>query len=149
MCVCTRVGGEFHTLLWHHFPVFPFNMLILLIILFLSFFLPSPLCNRMDLAHQAPPSMGFSRQEYWSGLPCPSPGDLPDPGIEPRVSCIAGRRFNLWATREAFLTIVNENVAFYSLGCLSLQHLYVYISTHTYIRIYIYIHIYLYVCRDI
>ena len=35
-------------------------------------------------AHQAPPSMGFSRQEYWSGLPFPSPGDLPDPGIEPR-----------------------------------------------------------------
>ena len=33
--------------------------------------------------HQAPLSMGFSRQEYWSGLPCPSPGDLPDPGIEP------------------------------------------------------------------
>ena len=30
------------------------------------------------------PSMGFSRQEYWSGLPCPSPGDLPDPGTEPR-----------------------------------------------------------------
>ena len=28
--------------------------------------------------------MGFSRQEYWSGLPCPPPGDLPDPGIEPR-----------------------------------------------------------------
>ena len=36
------------------------------------------------LAHQAPPSMGFSRQEYWSGLLFPSPGDLPDPGIEPR-----------------------------------------------------------------
>ena len=35
------------------------------------------------LAYQAPPSMGFSRQEYWSGLPFPSPGDLPDPGIEP------------------------------------------------------------------
>ena len=35
------------------------------------------------VAHQAPPSMGFSRQEYWSGLPLPSPGDLPDPGIEP------------------------------------------------------------------
>ena len=34
--------------------------------------------------HQAPPSMGFSRQEYRSGLPFPSPGDLPDPGIEPR-----------------------------------------------------------------
>ena len=35
------------------------------------------------VAHQAPLSMGFSRQEYWSGLPFPSPGDLPDPGIKP------------------------------------------------------------------
>ena len=34
-------------------------------------------------AHQGPLSMGFSRQEYWSGLPCPAPGDLPDPGINP------------------------------------------------------------------
>ena len=36
------------------------------------------------VAYQAPPSRGFSRQEYWSGLPFPSPEDLPDPGIEPR-----------------------------------------------------------------
>ena len=36
------------------------------------------------VAYQAPPSMGFSRQEYWSGVPFPSPGDLPNPGIEPR-----------------------------------------------------------------
>ena len=35
------------------------------------------------VACQAPLSMGFSRQEYWSGLPCPLPGDLPSPGIEP------------------------------------------------------------------
>ena len=35
------------------------------------------------VAYQAPPSMGFSRQECWSGLPFPSPGDLADPGIEP------------------------------------------------------------------
>ena len=35
------------------------------------------------VAYQAPPSMKFSRQEYWSGLPFPSPGDLPDPGTEP------------------------------------------------------------------
>ena len=35
------------------------------------------------VAYQAPPSMGFSRQEYWSGLPLPSPGHLPNPGIEP------------------------------------------------------------------
>ena len=42
------------------------------------------LCDPWTVAHQAPSSMGFSRQEYWSGLPFPSPGDLPDPGIEPR-----------------------------------------------------------------
>ena len=36
------------------------------------------------VAHQAPLSLGFSRQEYWSGLPRPPPGDLPSPGIEPR-----------------------------------------------------------------
>ena len=36
------------------------------------------------VAYQAPPSMGFSRQGYWNGLPFPSPGDLPNPGTEPR-----------------------------------------------------------------
>ena len=38
----------------------------------------------LTVAHQAPLSIGFSRQEYWSEFPFPSPGDLPDPGIEPR-----------------------------------------------------------------
>ena len=52
------------------------------------------------VAHQVPPSMGFSRQQYWSGLPLPSPGiSSPNPGIKPRdqthVSRIAGRCFNL------------------------------------------------------
>ena len=42
------------------------------------------LCDPWTVAHQAPLSVGLSRQEYWSGLPFPSPGDLPDPGIEPR-----------------------------------------------------------------
>ena len=44
------------------------------------------LCNPTDYrpSFQAPLSMGFSRHEYWSGLPFPSPGDLPDPGIKPR-----------------------------------------------------------------
>ena len=40
------------------------------------------------VAHQAPLSMEFSRQEYWSGLPFPSPGDLPDPGIKPASSAL-------------------------------------------------------------
>ena len=39
------------------------------------------------VAHQAPLSMGFSRQEYWSGLPCPPPGDLPNPGIKHLPQC--------------------------------------------------------------
>ena len=45
--------------------------------------------------HQAPPSIGFPRQEYWSGLPLPSPGDLPDPGIKlisPARVCCVGRQ---------------------------------------------------------
>ena len=52
------------------------------------------LCNPMDCTRQAPLSMGFSGQEYYSGLPCSPPGDLPDPGIKPQVSyisCIAKR----------------------------------------------------------
>ena len=40
-------------------------------------------------ARQALLSMGFSRQEYWSGLPFAPPGDLPDPGIKPRSPCVA------------------------------------------------------------
>ena len=50
------------------------------------------------VALQSPLSMGFSRQEYRSGLPFPSPWDLPDPGIEPQISCIAGGFFIVWAT---------------------------------------------------
>ena len=53
------------------------------------------------IARQAPPSMGFSRQEYWSGLPCPSPGDLPDPGMEPTSlmsPAWAGRFFTTHST---------------------------------------------------
>ena len=42
------------------------------------------LCDPMDCSLQAPLSMGFSKQEYWSGLPFPSPGNLLNPGIEPR-----------------------------------------------------------------
>ena len=65
------------------------------------------LATPWTVACQGPLSMGFFRQEYWSGLPFPSPGALPDPGIEPRspalqaYSCIAGGFFTNWATRQA------------------------------------------------
>ena len=51
------------------------------------------LCNPWTVALQAPLSMGFPRQEYWSGLLLPSPGDLPDPGIKPESLALAGRFF--------------------------------------------------------
>ena len=58
------------------------------------------------IACQAPLSMGFSREEYWSGLPCPPLGNLPDPGIEP-MSLMSpawtGRFFTTTATWEALL----------------------------------------------
>ena len=56
------------------------------------------------VAHQAPLSMGFSRQEYWSGLPCPPPGHLPDPGIEPvslMSPALAGEFFTTSTAWEA------------------------------------------------
>ena len=56
------------------------------------------------LARQAPLSMGFSRQEYWGGLPFPSPGDLPDPGIEPESlmsPALAGGFFTTSATGKS------------------------------------------------
>ena len=56
------------------------------------------------VAHQSPLSMGFSRQEYWSGLSCPPPGDLPNPGIEPTSlapPALAGEFFTTCATKEA------------------------------------------------
>ena len=53
------------------------------------------------IAQQAPLSIGFLRQEYWSGLPFPSPRDLPNPGIEPVAPALAGRFFTICTTREA------------------------------------------------
>ena len=59
------------------------------------------LCNPMDRFRQAPLSVGFSRQTYWSGLPCPPPGDLPDPGTEPaslKSPALAGGFFAISVT---------------------------------------------------
>ena len=57
-------------------------------------------------ACQAPLSMGFSREEYWSGLPCPPPGNLPEPGIKlmsPVAHALAGKFFTISATRAAWM----------------------------------------------
>ena len=54
------------------------------------------------VAYQAPPSMGFFRQEYWSGLPFPSPGDLPSPGIKPRFPRIGDLDSNPGLSKKHF-----------------------------------------------
>ena len=60
------------------------------------------LCDPMDCSYcQVPLSMEFSRQKYWSGLPFPSPGNLPNPGVEPGSPALAGRFFIVWATRKS------------------------------------------------
>ena len=65
------------------------------------------------VAHQVPPSMEFSRQEYWSGLPCPPPRDLPDPRIKPvslTSPALAGRFFTnsaTWKTPSRVLVALN------------------------------------------
>ena len=62
------------------------------------------LCDPRDSSCQAPLSTGLSRQEYWSGLPCLPPGDLPDPGIEPaslKSPALAGRFFTPSTALEA------------------------------------------------
>ena len=58
--------------------------------IFSFFFMTEYYCT---IAHQVPLSMEFPRQEYWSGLPFPSPGDLPDPGIKPESGGLAGGFF--------------------------------------------------------
>ena len=57
------------------------------------------------VAHQAPLSMEFSRQEYWSVEPFPSPGDLPDPGIKTRSPALPADSSLVWATRKAHINI--------------------------------------------
>ena len=75
------------------------------------------------VAFQAPLSMGFSSQEYWSGLPYPSPRDLPDPGIKPESPALAGR-LDHWATwfpytkqtSEIFKSTFNVSKVFWFIG---------------------------------
>ena len=68
-------------------------MLLLLIVVVSLLSCLRPFVIPWTVACQAPLSMGFSRREYWSGLPFPSPGDLPDPGIEPAFPALAGGSF--------------------------------------------------------
>ena len=84
------------------------------------------LCDPVDCSPHAPLSMGSPRQEYWSGLPWPSPGDLPNPGIEPVslvTPALAGRLFTACATWEAHAMILFSNkIMVWGTG-IGLQHM--------------------------
>ena len=72
-----------------------------------------PFATPWTIAHQAPLSMGFSRQEYWSGSPFPPPGDLPDPEIECMSlmsPALAGGFFTTSTTWEALLYCNNYSL---------------------------------------
>ena len=62
------------------------------------------------VAQQSPPSVGFLRQEYWSGLPFPPPGDLSDPGIKPAYAALAGGFFTTEPIREAHITHSSQDL---------------------------------------
>ena len=89
----------------------------------------SDFATQWTVAHHVPPSMGFSRQEYCSGLPCLRPGDLPHPGIKP--SCfvslaLAGGFLTTSTTWEAPISVKKKN---------SPPHKHMHVHTHSYILI--------------
>ena len=95
----------FHNIFHQCFEVFIVQVFCLLVAE-----LYATLCDPMDCtAHQVLLSMGFSMQGYWSGLPFPSPGDLPNLGIEPRSLALQSDALPSWATREAHASLLLGN----------------------------------------
>ena len=101
------------------YPLIPLIMALHLTCL--TLLMPSELLRACVLSHvwlfatpwtvacQTPLSMGFSRQEYWSRLPFPPPGDLPNPGIEPTSSALERQVLYHWATGEALLILLTPS----------------------------------------
>ena len=83
------------------------------------------LCDLWTVAHHAPLSLGFSRQEYWSALPFPPPGDLPDPGIEP-MSPISPALASGY-----FTTVPNGKLVLYSRTLVFIHSIYTILYIHS------------------
>ena len=75
----------------------------------LLFLVAEPFVTPWTVVCQAPLSMGFPRQEYWSGVPFPSPGDLPKPGIEPVSPALAGGFFGTEASGKPKKKVDRDN----------------------------------------
>ena len=135
-CICNAEAYKEHTIPPQHahththppthvssFPPFYFPELTLLAVWCVCaqlLQLSPTLCNPMDCGPPCSSVMGFSRQEYWSGLPCPPLGDLPNPGIKPTSlasPALAGRHIltwewilYCWATGEVWFGVYNSNL---------------------------------------
>ena len=107
--LCNPMDFTLHFMPHFHQEVFPQTTICLIVCCCSVAKLCLTLCDPWTVAHQPPLSMGFSRQEYWSGLPFPSPEDLPDPRIEPvspvwqGISCITNGFFTAEPPGEALV----------------------------------------------
>ena len=86
-----------------------------------------------SVAHQAPLSMGFSRQEYWNGFPHPPPGDLPDPGVEPVSLTLRQTVYQLsyqesYLRRENFCKALKASTSYTFLFCFSANNMFIHHS---------------------
>ena len=116
--------------------------------------MPNSFATPWTTACQAPLSMGFSRQDYWSGLPCPPPEDLPDPGIEPTSPALAGGLFTTEPTGNPHVhiciyiihlyTYINKDVYMYMWGYVCIWCVYIYIYIHIHVDVCISIYLYIY-----
>ena len=88
---CYLSTHSFSPLCFTFFPIFSFRYLGLLLVQLISHVWL--FCDPIDCRPPDSSVHGISRQEYWSGLPFPSPGDLPDPGMEPASPALTGRFF--------------------------------------------------------
>ena len=77
--------------------------------------------NGLHVAHQAPLSMKFSRQEYWSWVAIPLSRGSSWPRGQTQVSCIAGRFFIVWATREALMVLLRQHNKYLSIPCAKMK----------------------------
>ena len=91
--LCNPMDFTLHFMPHFHQEVFPQTTICLIVCCCSVAKLCLTLCNPWTVAHQPPLSMGFSRQEYWSGLPFPSPEDFPHPGMEPAFPALIGGFF--------------------------------------------------------
>ena len=101
------------------------------------------------IARQAPQSMGFCRQEYWSGLPCPSSGDLPDPGMEETMfllsPALAGRFLTTSTTWEALILNITYQLPFFFFT-IAFPFTIIFLNKNVYPVLFNMYHMYIFIC---